>query len=135
MVDNMGFNLCLLAVMFFCHIVDDYYLQSILASMKQRSWWEKNAPNALYKNDYKIALYEHAFSWSFMITLPLLAIALWKGNQWLCGYCCFSYIFNTMYHAYIDDLKANKHKINLITDQTNHFGQILVTWLFGLIFI
>ena len=38
--------------MIFCHIVDDYYLQGKLASMKQKSWWEKNAPDRLYKYDY-----------------------------------------------------------------------------------
>ena len=134
---NMGisFKLCLLAVMFFCHIVDDYYLQSILASMKQQSWCEKNAPNTLYKNDYKMALYEHAFSWSFMIVLPLLLYAIWQDNQWLCCFVFISYIPNTLYHAYIDDLKANQHKINLIQDQINHFIQIIITWLFALIII
>ena len=59
----------LLLVMLFCHIVDDYYLQGWLASAKQKSWWEENAPDKLYKNDYIMALCEHAFSWTFMIML------------------------------------------------------------------
>ena len=59
----------LLLTMLFCHIVDDYYLQGWLASAKQKSWWEKNAPDKLYKNDYIMALCEHAFSWTFMIML------------------------------------------------------------------
>ena len=103
--------------------------------MKQKSWWEKNAPNQLYKNDYKMALYEHAFSWSFMITLPLLIVAIWKNNTLLYYPILISYIPNTLYHAHIDDLKANQHKINLIRDQFNHFGQIFVTWLFALVVI
>ena len=46
----------LLLAMLFCHIVDDYYLQGWLASAKQKSWWKKNAPDKLYKNDYIMAL-------------------------------------------------------------------------------
>lgn len=60
-------DLILLFSMLFFHLFDDYKLQGILANMKQRSWWEKNAPDDLYKNDYIIALIEHAFSWTFMI--------------------------------------------------------------------
>lgn len=132
---NVIYMLCLLAAMLFCHVWDDYGRQGILASMKQRSWWEKNAPDALYKNDYKMALYEHAFSWAFMITLPLLVYGVLVSNLWLCGLVVVSYIPNTLYHAHIDDLKANQHKINLIQDQVNHFAQIFVTWLFALIVI
>lgn len=43
------------------------------------------------------------------------------------------YILNTLCHTYIDDLKANRHRINLIQDQLIHFGQIFITWLFVLI--
>lgn len=131
MIQN-DFKFIILTIMFFCHIVDDYYLQGILASMKQKSWWEKNAPNQLYKNDYKMALYEHAFSWSFMISLPLLIIAIWQDSSLYYSIFMF-YIFNTLCHAYIDDLKANRHRINLIQDQLIHFGQIFITWLFVLI--
>ena len=59
-----------LALMIFAHIVDDYYLQGVLAKMKQKSWWEQNAPDEKYKNDYKIALMCHAWSWAIMITIP-----------------------------------------------------------------
>lgn len=52
----------ILITMIFCHIVDDYYLQGWLASAKQRSWWEKNAPDNLYKHDYLMALFMHSFS-------------------------------------------------------------------------
>ena len=34
----------ILLFMIMMHIVDDYYLQGILASMKQKSWWMKQ-PN------------------------------------------------------------------------------------------
>ena len=60
-------KIVILIVMFFCHIVDDYYLQGCLANMKQKSWWQIHTSNKLYKYDYIMALLEHAFSWSFMI--------------------------------------------------------------------
>ena len=57
--------------MIFCHIVDDYKLQGILASMKQKDWWvEQIGFTKLYKYDYIVALLVHSFSWSFMILLP-----------------------------------------------------------------
>lgn len=77
-------------------------------------------------------MYEHAFSWAFMVSLPLLIIAFLKNNSLYYSIFMF-YIFNTLCHAYVDDLKANKHKINLIQDQLIHFGQIFITWLFILI--
>jgi hypothetical protein len=38
----------LLTSMFFCHIIDDFYLQGILAQLKQHKFWEENAPQKLY---------------------------------------------------------------------------------------
>ena len=59
-------------LMIFMHIVDDYYLQGILASMKQRLWWKQRASEPTYRYDYIWALLMHAFSWTFMIMLPPL---------------------------------------------------------------
>ena len=113
-----------LLLMFFFHIVDDYYLQGWLASAKQRKWWEKNAPDKLYRFDYVMALGCHSFSWSFMIMLPI-AIA----TNWNMGLLFLAYPLNMGIHMFVDDLKANKLKINLIIDQCIHFVQIVVTWL------
>ena len=38
------------------------------------------------------------------------------------------YIVNIMIHSVVDDLKANRKKINLIEDQFIHLVQITVTW-------
>lgn len=121
----------ILIAMIFCHIADDYYLQGWLAQAKQRNWWKKNAPDELYKNDYKMALAEHAFSWTFMVHIPIIGYFLWKGStieNYVIGFCV-SFIVNWTIHAITDDLKANKLKINLIQDQMIHFVQILITWI------
>lgn len=116
-------KLFILFVMIFAHIVDDYYLQGILASLKQKSWWEKQENyKPLYKYDYIVALIMHAFSWSFMISLPILYLGFTK---WI----VVEIILNTIVHGIVDDLKANKGKINLIVDQSIHIVQILITWI------
>ena len=112
--------------MCFCHIVDDYYLQGILASMKQQSWWTKQESyEDKYKNDYIVALIMHAFSWSFMILIPFLLL----GLPWI--FIVLAFAINGMIHAFVDDLKANQKKINLVQDQSIHIGQIFLTWLIG----
>lgn len=73
----------ILISMIFCHIVDDYYLQGWLASAKQKSWWEKNAPDDLYKHDYMMALFMHSFSWTFMMMLaPTLYVIIFGGHYY-----------------------------------------------------
>lgn len=121
----MNIEIFILLSMIFLHIIDDYKLQGILASMKQKKWWkEQREYKELYKNDYIPALIEHSFSWTFMIMLPI-AIYL-KFNI---GWWAFAYIVNMVIHAFVDDLKANKFKINLVIDQSIHMVQIVVTWL------
>jgi hypothetical protein len=116
--------LILLLSMIFFHIVDDYYLQGWLASAKQRSWWEKNAADNLYKNDYIMALMEHAFSWTFMIYIPIVA----AGSGIPLSMLLLTFAINWSIHAIVDDLKANKKVINLIQDQSIHLVQIILTW-------
>lgn len=118
----------ILLAMIFCHIVDDYYLQGWLASAKQKSWWEKNAPEKLYRNDYIMALFMHSFSWSFMIMIPIIAYLL-IGDIGLREWLVIPYFVNMAIHCIVDDLKANKRKINLIQDQCIHLVQILATWV------
>ena len=125
-------KLLILSAMIFCHIMDDYYLQGILSKMKQRDWWKKNAPSSMYQKDYVMALFEHAFSWSFVMSLPLLlATVIFRieyGGQWL----IVGYVVNTICHAYVDNLKANRKKINLIQDQSIHLCQIFMLWFCAL---
>ena len=115
--------------MLFNHVLDDYCLQGILATMKQKSWWEENYPNLMYKNDYIVALIMHSISWSFMILLP---IAVYHNFNIDIGFI-MTFIWNVIVHAFIDNLKANKLQINLIFDQTVHIFQIILTFM-GLIF-
>lgn len=114
-----------LLCMIFMHIVDDYYLQGILASMKQRSWWEKNAPQEKYKYDYLPALIAHSFSWAFMVLLPL---AFSLKNIDFSFFILF--FINMIGHAIVDNEKANRKTINLCEDQLVHLIQIILSWLY-----
>ena len=119
---NSGFTLLL---MIFLHIVDDYYLQGWLASAKQRDWWKENAPQKLYKYDYIWALLMHAFSWSFMVMLPIAFHLNFTTSPLLIA----SFLLNMFVHAFVDNMKANWKCINLWTDQIIHICQILCIWL------
>ena len=39
-------NVFIILCMIFCHIIADYNLQGWLVSAKQKSYWEKNAPDS-----------------------------------------------------------------------------------------
>jgi hypothetical protein len=113
--------------MLFCHIVDDYYLQGILASMKQKSWWEKQENySKKYKGDFVMALFMHAFSWAFMINLIFIILGL------NINFIFFSIIINCGIHMLIDHLKANVKLINLQVDQLLHMFQMWITLLVAL---
>ena len=123
----------ILLTMFFLHIVDDYYLQGVLAQMKQKCWWQEYAPDEQYKNDYIMALIEHGFSWTFMIHIPLFVVMWFYGYQihWL--FLLFTFSGNWFCHSMTDHMKANLGYINLIEDQIIHIVQIISTW--GILFI
>ena len=116
-------NLFLVLSMIFCHIVDDYYLQGWLASAKQKKYWQDNAPDKMYQYDYIWALIMHAFSWSFMVMLPIAFSLSFDVNVLF----VVVFVFNVVIHAFADDLKANKKKINLWVDQIIHLTQIVIT--------
>ena len=101
---NIAYKIFILFTMIFCHIVDDYYLQGWLASAKQKSWWEKNAPGKLYKYDYLAALFMHSFSWSFMIMLPPTIALMIIGGKWN----PLLLVMNLLIHMLVDDMDAEQ---------------------------
>ena len=114
--------------MFFCHVIDDYKLQAgVLNNLKCKSWWEENAPDKKYRNDYLMGLIMHGMSWSFMIMLPVAIFYRFNVPTPF----VFAWAINASVHSIIDDLKANRGKLNLIQDQLLHVIQIAITgWYF-----
>ena len=113
-----------LVLMLLGHLISDYTLQGWLADGKQKSWWNKVCGGKVleqykYRHDYIAALVCHALYWSIFICAPFYA------SSWF----LVAIILNSAAHAIIDDLKANRFKLNLIQDQLLHLGQILLTFL------
>lgn len=139
----------ILLAMIFLHIVDDYYLQggnSILWQFKQKDFWDKEfsgdakaREHHLYRHDYKVALLTHAFSWTFVVHIPIIAWMLYQGYYNQPGpMMVFGLLFVVMWivHAITDNEKANRKIISLKTDQLIHLLQIMfiwATWMFLII--
>ena len=99
---------------------------SWLANGKQLLWWKREVGVDTehwkrYCNDYKCALLEHGLYWSLVTFLPLFFMDL--SDTTLALFVAV----NALFHAWVDDLKANRFKINLIEDQILHFSQIAAT--------
>lgn len=129
-------KILLLLTMIFLHIVDDYYLQGWLASAKQKSYWEQNAPDALYKHDYIMALFMHSFSWAFMVMIVPTVYTLVTATNIDNASLGIALIFftNLCVHMVTDNKKANLREINLIQDQLIHLAQITITWISLVVF-
>ena len=124
----------ILLSMIFMHIVDDFYLQGKLAQFKQKLFWTQ-FENPIYRNDYKIALALHAFSWSFCIHFPIVLHILYCDGYYSPIFFLLSFVINWIIHIIVDDLKANQLKINLVQDQLTHIGQIIITWIIYIILL
>ena len=109
------------------HIIDDFVLQPIcLSKLKQKSFWqEQNLDNNLYKNDYLASLIIHGLSWSAMVHIPTMYLFNFEHPLAL----LISFLVHAIIHAIIDNEKANKKTINLITDQTLHLIQIILIFI------
>ena len=117
----------ILILMFFCHLIDDFVLQGKFTYLKQRTWWIKacnddGLPFDKYKNDYRMALFEHSLEWSIAIMLPIIFLCNVSG--WI---LLAAVVINTIIHYIVDNAKANQLRLNLIQDQLIHFIQIIVT--------
>lgn len=120
-----------LLLMFLFDIIDDFVLQPIcLSKLKQKRYWieeceKNNLDISKYDKDYVTALMMHGLSWSIMIHVPLMFLGGIRDDFFL----WLSVLFNAVIHAIIDNLKANKLKINLDVDQCLHVLQIVITWI------
>ena len=65
--------------------------------------------------------------WGIIVCLPLM-FDFQKGGVAYLDWFWLAVPVNIAVHAVVDDLKANRHKINLWHDQLFHLGQILITW-------
>lgn len=120
--------------MFIAHLIVEFVFQPLcLGKYKEKDWWKTQYENGevpdLYKYDYMMGLLQHSITWSCFQVLPWLLLSD-TGHKLTLAF----FIFNMVGHYLIDDLKANKKKINLVEEQSLNLIQILTTW-YGLVFL
>ena len=72
-----------------------------------------------------MALLMHSLSWSFMILLPIAFVMSFNVDLVFVVF----FFLNVIFHAVVDDMKANRKTINLVIDQSIHISQVLFTYL------
>ena len=108
--------------MIFLHIIADFLVQNnFMSTYKQKKNWDEYTKDGKYKNDYKVVLLVHSFSWAFITFFPVILY-----TKSITFYAIVINV-NTFIHAVIDDLKCNDLGIDLATDQLLHIGQIIAT--------
>ena len=128
MTPDINKSILVLVLMILAHFIADYTLQGWLAQAKQKKYWETY--DKKYKYDYIAALICHSAYWAIIVFTPIMYFSYAELN-WL----WISLPANIVIHYFVDDLKANKLKINLIVDQLIHLAQIIITWLLWLLLI
>ena len=113
----------LLPLMILCHIIEDFHIQGVMADMKQASFWRSYGEK--YANDWKPVIILHGMEWAILTSMPCLVMSWFDIPLWF----VLVIVAMGLLHAYIDHLKANVGKINLITDQTLHMSQIMIIYL------
>lgn len=101
------------------HVIEDFHLQGKMADMKQQAWWEEFPDR--YHKDYIPVLILHGMEWSILVSLPLLLITGLDVPIWI----VLAIVVNGFVHSVVDNLKANRFKINLIQDQLIHMVQMV----------
>lgn len=124
-MNNISVIILVLVLMILGHLIADYPLQGWLAQAKAKSYWANSKPEN--QHDYIPALIGHAVMWGIIVCLPLM-FDFQKGGVAYLDWFWLAVPVNIAVHAVVDDLKANRHKINLWHDQLFHLGQILITW-------
>lgn len=113
-----------LPLMLAMHVIEDFHIQGKMADMKQSSFWEKY--DSRYGGDYIPVLILHGIEWSVLVALPLMVA---DGFQTSAGLVVLIFV-NALLHSYIDHLKCNEFRINLIQDQAIHITQIVLLCAF-----
>lgn len=117
----------------YMHIMDDFVFQGVLSKLKRKVFWLKDKEyKEIYKYDYIISLIIHALSWTISINIPVMFILIHYNkldNIMYTTIFIIEFLLNWLIHSIVDDLKANKMKINLITDQIIHFIQVSIIFI------
>lgn len=110
----------LMLMMVLLHVIEDFHMQGIMASMKQKTFWQEYSK--MYANDWMPVILLHGMEWATMVALPCILASWFDVSAWF----VLTVVAMGVAHAYVDHLKANSLRINLIQDQIVHIIQIEV---------
>lgn len=77
--------------------------------------------------DFLMGLFLHSFSWTFMVTIPIMVTNYYRLNEVRFG---MIFVANLLLHMAVDDMKSNKLVVTLLLDQTIHLLQIFLIFIF-----
>lgn len=120
------------------HFISDFTLQGNLGNLKWKTWWmdecnrmekEKKlewgsagATFHKYRFDYICGMVCHCLYWTIFTFSPII----WNMTSTL--QIALLVILNAGFHYWVDDMKANKWRLNLCQDQLFHLVQITATF-------
>lgn len=120
----------LLFSMFWFHVLDEFYMQGILARLKCKRWWVENTKE-MYHNDWSMALMIHALMWSITLHIPVVTYLYFTNSlDSMYGFIVGTIAINQFIHLVVDDMKCNKYVLNLTQEQLLHIIQIVCTYIF-----
>ncbi len=128
-VKNIVVMLKIIVLMILLHLVDDFVFQPVcLSRFKQKTYWS-GYRFSKFEKDWIAGLVCHGFEWSSMVMLPWFFVD--------CNEVVFilTWFVSAVIHCFVDHLKCNCEKINLITDQSIHLMQVLLMWLVMIMFL
>jgi len=119
------------------HFISDFTLQGLLGNLKWKDWWMREcnrmekeqtlewgsakATFRKYRFDYICGMICHCLYWTLFTFAPII----WgMNNSWL---IVALVVTNAAFHYVVDDLKANRWRLNLCQDQLLHLVQITAT--------
>lgn len=109
----------LLLMMVLLHVIEDFHMQGIMASMKQKTFWQEYPK--MYSHDWIPVVLLHGMEWATVVALPCILASWFDVSAWF----VLTVVAMGLVHAYVDHLKANSLRINLIMDQAVHIVQIV----------
>lgn len=120
----------LLFSMLWFHILDEFYMPTILNKLKCKRWWKENTDEH-YHNDWAMSLMLYGMMWSMTIHIPVVTYLYFTNNlKSMYGFIVGTICINQFIHCIIDDLKCNRGALNLTQSQILHIIQIVCTYIF-----
>ena len=100
--------------MMFCSTIHDFYLPDLLVKLKDA---------------YKIGLIVSGFTWTCIISIPLLLHINYCGWSYSEKNFLIMFVTTWIVHIIVDDFSRIRNKFGVAVTQLTRFIQIIILWL------